>query len=1241
MPRPRRNARPRVFAAAVQTLLALCLLPAGHLAHTRRPAPLRKGALVLPLKTEGEPDGRDARVARAAQNILENLLSLHDGLEEGLLARHDRDFTPYEISSALRNGSDLDPTALARVDLRYFVSGRLGARGGGFEAALEIEDRESGRKVLRTLPLDAPALERFREGFITMLEEAGLPVTPGQRAKMLWQEELPVATLEALGHGLSSPFDPSFLSKAFGREVEPSPRLDDAGWLSKTLGDASRSYVLLDNLGWALASLGWAESADIVFEKALALNPAGYDAARGELLVAGRARDPLRAAVFRALAAEARDPNVTPAHLSELLASYGRLKGDMRRRGSRYERGDVGGNGSGRGGARGVVGAKGMASSHAGISAAKGSIESGEPLGISGGTFSNWGGFASEVTDFEDAARFYERVLKDVDGGGRGTKEELAAVLNKLGIALTSLGRQREALERFDRALEMANALGDRGNYGLTLNNRGLAYASFGRYSDAVASFNTALRVAEGEGDDAGRAVILCNLGLVSGALAEYDKATNFYTQALNIQRGPGGSREDAGVTLNNLGVAYAAMGRAEDSIKQYEAALTLARDAGDAGGEALALNNIANALRELGQYERAAAKYEEALVIARGKNRIAVEGIAVNGLGVVRYQQGRYAEAAGLFAEALPLRRAISNRLGEGITLHNLMLTWKARGNVPAAIFFGKQAVNVYQDLRADIERLGKAPHESFLQSKVETYRQLADLLLSLDRLPEAELVLGMLKEEELSEFTRGDDDTPTTLRAKLTEDPRLEAEYARMADQIAALGRRRAQLIAQKEAAVADGRPPAEFDRQLAGITAQRDIAVDHFNAYLDQIQKEPGARGNVEAVRDAGAMRATLRELGEGTVLLYTLVGEDAYRVMLITPDSEQAYESRIGKPALRGKVEDFRAALRNRRVDPAPLARDLYKILVGPDLERDLKAAGAKTLMWSLDSVLRYVPVAALQDGAGKYLVEQYRNVIYTPASRDRLKDPVAPHWKGLGAGRSKGLPGVPLELRSIFREGESAGGEGVLEGKVLLDENFRKDKLLAALSTPPQLVHIASHFTFQPGGTRDDSFLLLGAGDGAEGRLTLKEVTRLDFQGVNLLTLSACDTAIGDLRASGVEVESFGVLAQRQGAEAVLATLWRVADGPTPMLMHEFYRAREAGAGMTKAEALQKAQLALLNGDVNAPVPAQENNPDTGPAAGAAPAPSGGSALRPFSPDAARPFSHPYYWAPFILIGNWK
>ena len=197
--------------------------------------------------------------------------------------------------------------------------------------------------------------------------------------------------------------------------------------------------------------------------------------------------------------------------------------------------------------------------------------------------------------------------------------------------------------------------------------------------------------------------------------------------------------------------------------------------------------------------------------------------------------------------------------------------------------------------------------------------------------------------------------------------------------------------------------------------------------------------------------------------------------------------------------------------------------------------------------------------------------------------------------------------------------------------MLLDGAFTETALRDGLDQSFPVIHIASHFQFTPG-SMDDSFLLLG--DGSE--MTLAQIkTKLNFKNVELLTLSACETALGDNSTEhhGAEVEGLGAIAQQAGAKAVLATLWPVADASTAILMRELYQAHKVDH-LDKADGLRQAQLALIHGtDVPADsvVKAQR---------GLRRMQSGAAAPATFRTDPKAPYAHPFYWAPFILMGNW-
>jgi CHAT domain-containing protein len=230
-----------------------------------------------------------------------------------------------------------------------------------------------------------------------------------------------------------------------------------------------------------------------------------------------------------------------------------------------------------------------------------------------------------------------------------------------------------------------------------------------------------------------------------------------------------------------------------------------------------------------------------------------------------------------------------------------------------------------------------------------------------------------------------------------------------------------------------------------------------------------------------------------------------------------------------------------------------------------------------------------------------------------------------HRHDEGVDKFPALPMVGAELSAI------AGPNGILSGELMLDPAFDANALRDGLDRSFPIIHIASHFKFDPANA-DDSFLLLGDGN----HLSLKQIGKMNFKNVELLTLSACETALGGPGSDshGAEVESLGAIAQKRGARAVLATLWPVADSSTALLMRTLYQ--EHQQQQDKAEALRQAQLALLHGTIQV-----SSLPETvrGAISLAGPPQAAPHASVPIDPKA--PYAHPYFWAPFILMGSWQ
>ena len=649
----------------------------------------------------------------------------------------------------------------------------------------------------------------------------------------------------------------------------------------------------------------------------------------------------------------------------------------------------------------------------------------------------------------------------------------------------------------------------------------------------------------------------------------------------------------------------------------------------------AATLHNLAGLYFSMGAYEKAEPLYLRALAI-----REKVLGpehpdtaATLHNLAMLYFSMGAYEKAEPLYLRALAIYEKVlgPEHPDTANTLNNLAGLYEELARTSLAIFYGKLSVNGLQHTRGRLSTMDRELQQSFADSYEYTYKRLADLLIGQGRLPEAQQVLRMLKEEEYFEFIRrdaGSDVRDTNIGYNPGPEEKAEAEYQKSSADLVSLGRELAGLEKKKASQRSE-----EEKARIRELRARMRKATERFYAVLEQIDAAFAAMDAKHQSKYAGRqldtdLRGMVSDLGEDVALVHYIVLDDKVQILLTTPEVLKAYETKIPAADLNRLVFEFRAKLQNPQKDPRPEARRLYEVLVSP-VAADLDKAGCRTLMVSLDGTLRYIPLSALYDGK-QYLVERYALAVFTEASRDRVKDRPAEQWELAGLGVSKAhapfsaLPSVPPELQGIVRENDQ-DQQGVLPGLVQLDEAFTLESLQNVLAERYPVLHVASHFSFNTGDNLA-SFLLLG--DGA--RLSLEEVEKgtVRFRDMDLLTLSACETAMGGgTNENGREIEGFGVLAQKRGADAVLATLWPVADQSTSEFMQRFYRLREAEK-ISKAEALRRAQVAFIRGD--------ERKAATAPGGTAR-----GEVRRLDGKDAvAERFAHPYYWAPFILMGNW-
>ena len=845
--------------------------------------------------------------------------------------------------------------------------------------------------------------------------------------------------------------------------------------------------------------------------------------------------------------------------------------------------------------------------------------------------------------------------------------ESEASILYNIGTIYSKSGEQGKALDHYNRALVILKKINANEGVGYTLTGMANAFFALGEYRKAIDSHDQALQVRKKIGDKRGEAATLSNMGAVYSALGEDTRALEYYNEALKGWRQADDKLGEA-QTLNNIGQVHRELGDQEKAMAHYEQALKLRKDGGDKQGEAYTLNSIGGVLADAGEHAKALAVYSQAVGLYLDANDKQGEATSLINMGSACLHLGENEKANALefFTLALPITKQIGDKSLEATTLNNFMVFWERRGNSRLAAFYGKQAVGKYQDLRENARGLDKETQQRFLQKVSDSYRYLANLLIANGRFSEAQQALNLFKDQQFFDFDRG----PSQMVKHLFKTRREVDLAARFESVIEKLGNINAQFD-NLIGSVGSRQPSSDEIQSYRRLEDHKKVSTAEYRALLKQAEgafaSPADENDKIGRISDTVEMQTELGNLnqqtGQKAVAVYTLVGENDFRALIVSPDGIKAFSTPVKGTELNDKVLKLWVLLQSDKYDTTVLSRQIYDHVFAP-IEKELPK-DSTTIIWSLDGNLRYIPIGALFDGK-KFLAERYRHVIFTRADGERMTRTVNPVWTGAAFGGSRAqtidllgdgnnvifpaLPGVTQELRSIFREDNK--GPGILSGNVLSDQQFTKTAFYDSLKQQKPLVHISSHFAFRPG---DDSRSFPALGDGF---LTLNELKKKSdlFKGVELLTLSACNTAATQPDANGKEIDGFAELAQRLGAGAVLATLWQVSDASTPWLMRDFYATRQAKAGTTKAEALQKAQLGLLSGTAkielsgtttkgspfsNVKIVITPDGKPNGATRGAKVVSISEKDAPLFKKDTKKPYAHPYYWAPFVLIGNWR
>jgi CHAT domain-containing protein/Tfp pilus assembly protein PilF len=732
--------------------------------------------------------------------------------------------------------------------------------------------------------------------------------------------------------------------------------------------------------------------------------------------------------------------------------------------------------------------------------------------------------------------------------------------LMKQGLQAYQRGSFDQALAAWKQAADLYEHTGKVREQSQALVLAAQASESIGQVSQALQQLEVALALAEQTKDRVWIATVLENLGRTYLAARQPDAATQHLTKALEMATADGSPRLIAAIH-NDLGLAKVSQQHPEDALASFTAAAQGAMAAGDRPLAVRAQVNAARVALKLDQPEAARDWLDQALDGLKDlePSHDKATSLIQVGLGYQQLLPAMEAvhaplvlRAAGVFVEAATVAEKIGDRrslsYAEGYLGHlyetehrndeALRLTRQA--------VFSAQAANAPESLYRWQWQLGRLlAATGQLDEALASYNYATETLRPIRMEVASALSAGSLSGEESVRPLYFETADLLLNRASLTPDPKVAEDYLRRA---------RDAIEAYKAAELRD---------------YFRDECVDALQARLTKLDT-----------------------VSPTTAVIYPIVFLDRTELLVSLPTGLMRISVPITAPVLTQEVRAFRRLVEKRTTrEYLPHAQQLYDWLIHP-IESELIRQKIQTLVFVPDGVLRTIPFSAFHDGTS-FLIQKYA-VALTPGLY--LTDPRPldrEKIRFLAGGLTKSVQGFPA-LPYVAEEVENI--RTLYQADQLLNQQFRTPLLEQELRDSRYgILHIATHGKFST--DANDSFLLT-----FDGKLTMSKLDsliglfRFRQNPLELLTLSACQTAVGDDRAA----LGLAGVAIKAGARSALATLWYINDEASAALIGEFYRQLREPA-VSKAIALQRAQQKLL-GD--------------------------------------RVYEHPAYWSPFLLLNNW-
>jgi CHAT domain-containing protein len=697
----------------------------------------------------------------------------------------------------------------------------------------------------------------------------------------------------------------------------------------------------------------------------------------------------------------------------------------------------------------------------------------------------------------------------------------------------------------------------------------------FGRNLKAKEYAEEALKGARRFGNRYMESNLLRKLADIASNLKQYEEANLLLEQSLQIAKGLN-SPHHIGLCFLTMGNNLLKMNKPAEAVKPLEDALEYF----DRGGDFHLMNRwcyfrLGHAYRRTNKNSDAKKCFKSAIRIAAKASDPELQWRAHLWLGKMAEKEGENQKAFEQYAEAIKIIESLRTKLTDpGLK-----------------VLFMKDKLGIYESIIQLLYKM-RQPSEAF------HYLERARARVMLDMLAEKNFSSKKKEENEL-----------------LIEERALRKRIEEISSEAEKVSLERSQ---ESEEEATEPRRPEGRILELERLQSQHRAIlerIEKLNAELASlVSMNPLKASEIQALLDAD------------TALLEYFVGSQDRFVFVVTKEKILALRLNVDSNRLFQTIKDFRA----RAVEGITLNRlftktyekpisELYEILIKP-IEGEI--SGKKHLVIVPHGMLHYLPFQTLLSKSGKYLIESF-TISYLPSAS------VLKYARVNNKGNRTELfaAGNPTtELAPLPAAEEEVRELSTLFKKRLVLTGREATKTSVKRQSPKyDLLHLSTHGEMiESDPLRSNLRFAPSAGD--DGKLTVNEIFDMDIK-ANLVTLSACETALvkgeeGDF-PRGDDLVGLSRAFIHAGAPSVVASLWKVSDDSTVVLMRAFYRNLRS---MTKAEALQKAQIDLMKSSIRFHL-------ERG---------SGGiTRSTDYQPDMAIDCSHPFFWAPFILVGDWR